>query len=245
MTFDKLSNREQVLIFIVIATFVAGGYGLFRFVPELKKLTELQANVIANKEKVKNPQFPDEPMDDIDDLKVKAEALEADLESLHVSLDSVSKSLAPTDSQEMILKISEAARSAGVRVIESVPYLVQKKVTVAANDTNQQKISKRAQKKLNKSIRKANGANAGASGASGGIPKEGELIYRLVNELENPRPFQHIGVEGSFVNLQKFIQNLRNLPWQATIVKLDIDISTQTSQQGLPQPITAKMIVAM
>jgi hypothetical protein len=79
MTFDKLSNREQVLIFIVIATFVAGGYGLFRFVPELKKLTELQATVIANKEKVKNPQFPDEPMDDIEDLKAKAEALEADL----------------------------------------------------------------------------------------------------------------------------------------------------------------------
>jgi len=244
MTFDKLSNREQVLIFIVVATFVAGGYGLFRFVPQLKKLTELQANVIANKEKVKNPQFPDEPMDDIEDLKDKTEALEADLENLHVSLDSVSNSLAPTDSQEMILKISEAARSAGVRVIESVPYLVQKKEPVAANDTNQQKLSKRAQKKLNKSIRKANGANA-ASGASGSMPKEGELIYRLVNELENPRPFQHIGVEGTFTNLQKFIQNLRNLPWQATIVKLDIDVSTQTSPQGLPQLITAKMIVAM
>lgn len=244
MTFDKLSNREQVLIFIVVATFVAGGYGLFRFVPQLKKLTELQANVIANKEKVKNPQFPDEPMDDIEDLKDKTEALEADLENLHVSLDSVSNSLAPTDSQEMILKISEAARSAGVRVIESVPYLVQKKEPVAANDTNQQKLSKRAQKKLNKSIRKANGANA-ASGTSGSMPKEGELIYRLVNELENPRPFQYIGVEGTFVNLQKFIQNLRNLPWQATIVKLDIDVSTQTSPQGLPQLITAKMIVAM
>jgi hypothetical protein len=244
MTFDKLSNREQVLIFIVVATFVAGGYGLFRFVPQLKKLTELQANVIANKEKVKNPQFPDEPMDDIEDLKDKTEALEADLENLHVSLDSVSNSLAPTDSQEMILKISEAARSAGVRVIESVPYLVQKKEPAAANDTNQQKLSKRAQKKLNKSIRKANGANA-ASGASGSMPKEGELIYRLVNELENPRPFQYIGVEGTFVNLQKFIQNLRNLPWQATIVKLDIDVSTQTSPQGLPQLITAKMIVAM
>lgn len=244
MTFDKLSNREQVLIFIVVATFVAGGYGLFRFVPQLKKLTELQANVIANKEKVKNPQFPDEPMDDIEDLKDKTEALEADLENLHVSLDSVSNSLAPTDSQEMILKISEAARSAGVRVIESVPYLVQKKEPLAANDTNQQKLSKRAQKKLNKSIRKANGANA-ASGASGSMPKEGELIYRLVNELETPRPFQHIGVEGTFANLQKFIQNLRNLPWQATIVKLDIDVSTQTSPQGLPQLITAKMIVAM
>lgn len=245
MTFDKLSNREQVLIFIVVATFIAGGYGLFRFVPQLKKLTELQATVIANKEKVKNPQFPDEPMDDIDDLKAKAEALEEDLENLHVSLENVSNSLAPTGSQEMILKISEAARSAGVRVIESVPYLVQKKVTVATNDTNQQKLSKRAQKKLNKSIRQANGANVGGSGASGSMPKEGELIYRLVNELENPRPFQQIGVEGTFANLQKFIQNLRNLPWQATIVKLDIDVSAQTSPQGMPQLITAKMIVAM
>ncbi len=243
MTFDKLSNREQVMIFIVAATFVAGGYGLFRFVPQLKALTELQASITQKKEKVSNPQFPDEPVEDIEDLNDKAAALEAELVNLRASLDSAENNLAPTDSQEMILKISEAARAANVRVIESVPYLVQKKDGATASAANQPKLSKRAQNKLNRATRKTSAANANA--ASGVTPKEGELIYRLVNELENPRPFQRIGVEGTYADLQNFIQNVRNLPWQATIIKLDIELSTQTSQQGLPQLITAKMLVAM
>ena len=41
MMLEKLTTREQVLIFIVVSTFVLGAYGLIRFIRESKKLAEL------------------------------------------------------------------------------------------------------------------------------------------------------------------------------------------------------------
>jgi hypothetical protein len=127
MAIEKISNREQVLIFIVVATFVIGSYGIFRVVPELKKLASVKETIVKNQDKVKNPVFPEEPNEDIDDLKDKLAAVSENTESTLINLSNIEKNLAPIDSQEMVLKISEAARSAGVRVIESVPYLVQRK----------------------------------------------------------------------------------------------------------------------
>lgn len=247
MKFDKLTNREQVLIFIVILTFVGGGYGLLRFVPELKKQGELQASIVKNKATIKSPNIPEEPFDDIDDLKEKITQLEAEFASIEITLENAEKSLAPTDSQEMVLKISEAARTAGVRVTESVPYLVQKKDgSTAAGQANTPKLSKRAQRRANRAASKVTTTNKGAAvtPATGSMPKEGELIYRLVNDLETSRPFQRITVEGSFADLQSFIQALRAMPWQAAIVKLDIDVAIQTPPPGMPQPLTVRMLVS-
>jgi predicted Zn-dependent protease len=216
-------------------------------VPQTKQLAELQATVKVNQDKIKNPNFPDEPTEDAEELKDKLEELENAMVNARANLDALEKNLAPTDSQEMVLKISEAARAAGVRVIENVPYVVQRKDGEAANQANKPKISKRGQRKLDREVRKKaqQAGGAAAASANGDIPKEGELIYRLVNELETSRPFQRISVEGSFADLQKFVQSVRTMPWQATIVKLDIDVAIQTPPQGMPQPITARMIIAI
>ena len=80
--------------------------------------------------------------------------------------------------------------------------------------------------------------------ATGNMPKEGELIYRLVNDLEISRPFQRLTVEGNFADLQTFIHALRAMPWQATVVKLDIDVAIQTPPPGMPQPLTVRMLVS-
>lgn len=228
MKFDKLTNREQILIFIVILTFVAGGYGLLRFVPALKKQGELQATIAKNKAAIKSPNMPEEPFDDVDDLKEKITKLEAEFAGIEITLENAEKSLAPTDSQEMVLKISEAARTAGVRVTESVPYLVPKKDgSTATAQANVPKLSKRARRDRAKKI--ASGSKrTSVMPATGNMPKEGELIYRLVNDLEISRPFQRLTVEGNFADLQTFIHALRAMPWQATVVKLDIDVAIQT-----------------
>lgn len=246
MILEKLTNREQVLIMIVLTTFVAGTYGLLRFVPELKKLTEFKATVEKNVEKVKNPKFPEEPNEDPEELKEVQAEFEFELASLRSNLESLEGNLAPTDNQEMLLKISEAARAAGVRVIESVPLVVQKKdgeATQAIAKKGSKRNQRRQAREERKKARKAGTQNTNPVAFN--VPKEGELIYRLVNELETPRPFQRISVEGSFTDLQRFIQSLRAMTWQATIVKLDIDVSIQTPPQGMPQPILVKMIVAI
>lgn len=237
MAIEKFSLREQILMFLVVATVVGGSYGLFRFAPEHKRLNTLKDTVLANQEKVKNPTIVEEPAEDADDLQDSIDKLEAELASLKSTQESAEKNLAPIDSQEMVLKISEAAREAGIRVIASVPYVVQRK-----DDATQvvKKISKRKARRLAKA-----GVVSGAESVVGTKPKEGELVFKLVNSLENARPFQQISIDGNFTDLYQFIQSLKRLPWQATIVKLEIATGFQTPPPGISQPITAKLLIAM
>ena len=238
MAIEKFSLREQLLIFLVVATVVGGSYAIFRFAPQHKKINELSATLKANVEKVKNPVIVDEPIEDAEDLQESIDKLEAELANLNGTLDDIEKSLAPVDSQEIVLKISEAARASGVKVVSSVPYIVQKKEELGQPT---KKFSKRVARKLAKKAKSA----AAIAPVLGVTPKEGELVYKLVNHLQTPRPFQQISLDGNFFNLYEFILALKKMPWQTTIVKLEISTGFQTPPPGLSQPITAKMIIAM
>lgn len=250
MAFEKMTQREQVLVLIVIGIFVGGAYALLRYVPQTKALNELSATLEKNKQEIKNPKFPDEPMDDAEDLKEKDDEITAQLNSLRISMETEERNLAPTsENQDMLLKISEAARVAGVKVIESVPYIVLRKDGESTN-ASKPKGSKRTQRKLAR-VERQNALKSGSKGtgagstAQGAIPKDGELIYHLVNDFDEARPLQKLSIEGGFNDLQTFIQAVSNMQYQATIVKLDIEVKIQTPPQGMPQPLMAKMIIAM
>ncbi|MDX1914474.1 MAG: hypothetical protein SFU55_02720 [Methylophilus sp.] len=250
MAFEKMTNREQVLVFIVVGIFVLGAYGLVRYLPVNKSINELNASLEKNKQQVKSPKIPDEPVEYPEDLQERDALLEQQLVTLRNNMDTYEKNLAPIGNQDMVLKISEAARAANVKVIESVPYIVQRANGEATTVQNKPKLSKRAQRKVDREARKkarktGSVVTSGPTGAQGAIPKEGELIFHLVNDFEEARPLQKISVEGAFSDLQNFIQAIANMPYQTTIVKLDIDVKIQTPPQGVPQPLMARMIIAM
>lgn len=252
MDMQKMTAREQVLILIVIGILVGGAYALMRYVPQTKVLNDLSAAVEKAKQEVKNPKFPEEPEEDIGDLKEKEQELEAQLNSLRISMQSEQTKLAPTNqNQDVLLKISEAARVAGVKVVESVPYLVQRideQVTTAKKvDTAKSRAKQRRRMKTLAKTGRRTDMNAGATGpgAQGAMPKEGELIYELVNSLDEARPLQRLSLEGGFRDIQSFIKALTIMQYQVTVVKLDIDVKFQTPAQGVPQPLMAKMIIAM
>jgi len=252
MNFEKMTQREQVLILIVVAILVGGAFALLRYVPQTKLLNQLSASLEKNKQEVKNPKFPEEPEEDVEELKDKDEEVTAQLDSLRITIETEEKKFAAAnDNQEMLLRISEAARAAGVKVIESVPYLVQridaeavssKKVDTKKSRSKQRRRNK-ALAKMGRSAKPITGMTG--PGAQGTIPKEGELIYHLVNDFDNARPLQKLSVEGNYRDLQTFMLAISNLQYQVTIVKLDIDVKIQTPAQGIPQPLMAKMIVAM
>ena len=121
MAIEKFSTREQFLIFLVAATLILGGYSLFRFVPHNKKIGEQKAALVANQEKMKNPSILEEPVDDIEKLKNQITTLDKELVDANVALEKAEKNLAPVESQiqiqEILVKISEAARAAGLEVV--------------------------------------------------------------------------------------------------------------------------------
>ncbi len=199
MNLSKLPNRVQYVILLSIVLALLGFYSSSIFMPKLNELRELKTQAEQSEARVKVPNIPEEPGENPQALQARIEVLESEVVAMRRTLSEAGTSLAPTNSQEMLLMISEAARVSGVRVMENEPYHMD------------------AQK--------------------------GELPYRLQNELE--RPFQRMRIEGSFTALQAFVVALKNLPWQATIMKFEIRVASPIAPQGVPQPITANMIVAM
>jgi hypothetical protein len=251
MAFEKMTNREQILIMVVLGVLVVGAYGLLRYKPQTKVLNDVSKTLEKNKQEVKNPKFPEEPLEEVEDLQVSADEFSAQLNILRMNMESAQKLLAPQSAnQDMLLNISEAARVVGVKVVESVPYLVAR-IDAKAEDANKNVALKRSKQRRRDKVLKNSGrsrsVNTGFTGpgTEGAIPKEGELIYQLVNSFDTARPLQKLSVEGSYSNIQSFIQSLSNMQYQVTIVKLDIDLKFQTLAQGLPQPLMAKMIIAM
>lgn len=252
MNLRNISTREQVLIFIVAFTVIVGGYGLLRYRPALKTLSELQANNVKTAERAKNAVIPDEPSEDSGELKAKIVVAEKSLAELQLSMDDVEQKMATEeDAQELNLLISDVASNAGVRIREKVPYLVPRvaptagAVPVVAAPAPQ--LSKRQQRAANKVAKKRGLTAAGSDGVAvnAAAPKEGELIYRLTNELEEPRPFQRVAVEGSFTQVQQFVQGLSKLPFMVTVTQIQIELSPLTPPAGFPQPLVAKMILAL
>ncbi|MDD2932503.1 MAG: hypothetical protein PHO76_01305 [Methylotenera sp.] len=244
MNLRNLSTREQILIFFVAFTVVVGGYGLLRYRPALKALAELQASNIKTADHAKNAVIPEEPVEDIDDLKADVLAADSELAAMALSFTDVEQKLAPEDSQELRLRISDVATNAGVRIRENVPYLMPRVAGGAVAATPVQKLSKRQQRLANKAARKA-GATSAAGAIAAAAPTEGSLIYRLTNELETQRPFQRVSVEGSFVQVQSFIQELGKLPFMVTVTQMQIDLSPITPPAGYPQPLVVTMILAL
>lgn len=244
MNLRNISTREQVLIFFVAFTVVAGSYGLLRYRPALKALTELQASNIKTADRAKNAIIPEEPIEDIDDLKTDVASADSELAVMKLSFIDAEQKLAPEDSQELRLRISDVANNAGVRIRENVPYLVPRVAggTVAAAPA--QKLSKRQQRAANKAARRSGGTSP-AGAISAAAPTEGGLIYRLTNELDTQRPFQRVSVEGSFAQVQSFIQELGKLPFMVTVTQLQIDLSPITPPAGYPQPLVVTMILAL
>lgn len=245
MNLRNISTREQILIFIVALTVVAGGYGLLRYRPALKTLAELQASNITTADHAKNAVIPDEPMEDPDELKEALAEAEKDLETMQLSMTDVEQRLAPADSQELRLSISDVANNAGVRIRENVPYLVQRTAKAVAGDVvSAPTLSKRQQRVANKAARRS-GRAAAAGAVTAAAPKNGELIYRLVNDLDEPRPFQRVSVEGNFAQVQHFINALGKLTSMVTVAQIQMELSAQTPPSGYPQPLVVTMILAL
>lgn len=245
MNLRNLSTREQVLIFIVAVTLVGGGYGLLRYRPALKALGELKAANVQTETRLKTAEIPEEPMEDPEELNAAIAEAGKEFASMQLGFSDVEQRLAPVDSQELRLKISDVASNAGVRIRENVPYLVPRAAGPAAPSASAPKLSKRQQRAANKTARRSVGATPGGAAVTAAAPKDGELIYRLVNDLDEPRPFQRVSVEGSFNQVQRFIGELDKLPWMATVAQIQIELSAQTPPAGYPQPLIVTMILAL
>jgi hypothetical protein len=253
MNLNTLQKKYQWMIVIVVIMIIFALYIFFRLVPRYQEVSMLGKQLAADVKLLKNPKIPEEPLEDAEYLKKKLNNITGNIEAIGGQAKNLEQRLAPIDSQDVILKISAVARTSRVKVVQNLPYLVQRRAP--AGESIDEKVKKKKltpaaerklRKKLQKQAKKAKKNAAKFGGIVGALTREGELMDKLVNDFAEARPLQEIKVEGTFDNLKKFIEGVQVMPWQVTIVKFDVDVKqVQKAPQGLPQLLSVKMIIGM
>jgi hypothetical protein len=164
---------------------------------------------------------------------------EASLARIQGGMHAVDERLAPADSQELKLRISGLAQQSGVFIIENKAFvpaaLLQSSAAAPARK------SKRA--------RRAAAAAAAAAPAQSTIPsplhESDGLVARMSPGTPLHRPMQQLGMEGDFEGVRNFIQGLDRLPWQVTIVQFKLEAKPVDPPAGMPQRLSANLILAL
>jgi hypothetical protein len=253
MSLNQLDSKKQLLILLMVVLLLLGLYVKFRMLPAINDVAQLNKQLQVDETLLKNPNIPEEPLEDIDDLKDRISVLDVELEELTAQSTSLAKNLPEMNSQDVMLKISEAARASRVRIVSNVPFMVRKRPNYAAqanNTDSKKKLSATEQRRHERAVRKAmqraqkQAARSGAATAGVGVyTQEGELMDKLVNDFEVSRPLHEIKIEGTYQNVKSFIEALQGLPWQITVVKIDYSLLGQNTAQGYPQPLLVEMII--
>lgn len=252
MSLNQVDSKKQFIILIIAASLLMGLYVNFRFLSAVNDVSQLNKQLQTDEALLKSPNIPEEPLEDIDDLKDRVSVLEVELEELTAQSSTLAKNLPEINSQDVMLKISEAARTSRVRIVSNVPFLVRKRPNLASNSNtaSNKKLSLAEQRKRERAVRKAMqrakkiAAQSGTTAAGvGAYTQEGELMDKLVNDFEVSRPLHEIKIEGTYQNIKSFIEALQGMPWQITVVKIDFSLLGQNTAQGFPQPLIVEMII--
>lgn len=266
MNFSKLSPREQVLALLVAVAMLLMLYGLLRFKPGLADLESMRKDSAAIQAKISSTKIPEPPAVSIEDMKKELETVSADITRLQSEVAGVQSRFAPFDSQELQIRLSEIARKSLVRIRDRKLYIQNPGVAGAKTNTNANSKAAREQRKA--ALKAAKQAAKTGKTASGKTePKKMEpapAALPLFDSIKNPlpgglhdlpallvadgaakRPLQQLVIEGDFRGLQRFIAELEQLPWLVSVVKMDVAISGKEPPPGLPQPLTATLVISL
>lgn len=262
MDLNRLSTQQQWAVLLLLVVLLASPYAIKRFWPAYQLLVEHQQRLSKNQNTIKNPNYPESPIEDEEDILANLQELQQNSDLLSSQTDTLRNRIPALDSQDILLELSTAARVNNITIVENIPYLVQRVAPVGSTQASKKSdVAKTdASQPLAKLDKEQRRAQRGARGTSqmqntapmtGVVPREGELIYEVVNKLDEPRPLQRIVLQGTYFGLMGFIESIRNLPVQVTLVSMNIDtlmqLGSQNPQnmQGMPQLIRVSVVVAL
>jgi DNA gyrase/topoisomerase IV subunit A len=225
MNIKELNTRERILAGLVIIAIVLGGYGLVRFQAKQNDINKLTLQRDATLNRLAKMDIPNEPKEDIDDIKRALDDQEKALEALKEHALQVESHLAPADSQELKVRISQLAIESGVKIKVNE---VLKPPTVRVEQTNK----KRRDKPQEQSSEVILPINAG-------------WVARLSPGSMYQRPLQRLEVDGDFLSLRRFIHGLEMLPYQVTVVRLNINKLDVAPLRNMSQLLKTELVLAL
>lgn len=264
----KMSPREQTLALVVGIVVVAVLYGSFRLKPALAEMDELRASITETDKRIKTTKIPDPPAKDAEALRKEMQVMEKEIPQLKEDAKSLLSRLAPADSQELQILISDLARKNMLQIRERLPYDPAKSASVEIVRREDAQASALALRRADRAMRKAmreGKKTAQATPATSSKPEPSVATVKLAfDEFKNPpsgslhdlptrfasagndkRPLQRLVIEGDFRGLQRFIAGLEQLPWAVSVVKLDVAVIGKEPPPGLPQQLSAVLVLVL
>jgi hypothetical protein len=251
MDISKISLREQVLVLLATTIIVGGAYGAFRYYPAHKAIVDIKKNTVMMDVAIKSGKVPDEPFEDVEDLRGDLAALEAELSESQKRMQEVESRLSPADSTEVRLAISEAARNALVRISANeeyrvtVPPPVDKKATASASKSASKRLGDAAQRRA-RNERRAARVNGAALTVNQVSPDQANhLIRKMAINGPMERPMQRLTMEGTYSGIMEFINALEQIDQMVTIVQFQLIPTQQTPAPGYSQRLNATLVLAL
>jgi hypothetical protein len=255
MKLSKMTLREQLLVLLTVLVIVGGAYGAFRFYPANKAIANIQKNTQMMDNAMRTGKIPEEPFEDAEDLKLDIEELEFELADAGNMVKGAEQRLSLGDTTEVRLEISEAARTALVRINANEEYRVMVPVPTgatpspAASAQPQKRLgdgAKRRLKQAERAARQASRYSAGSRGVASVSPDQAtELIRKMAINGPMERPMQRLTMEGTYAAIMRFIESLDEMGKMATIVQLQLVPAAKAPPPGYNQRLTATMVLAL
>lgn len=224
----KLTTSEQILIAITVLIIIFGAYSLLRFIPKYQDITSLERSTEKTARKLLKARIPNEPDQDVQQLISQLDDQEQAMTLISNMANSVQQRLAPIDSQELRVLVSQLARDLKVRI--------------TANERIEGKapaVKVIAQKKNKKITKKIESTKDIA------LPASYSWLDRMAPNTLYYRPLQRIELVGQYRSIRAFIQELDNLPWQVTVVRLKIEQQAITPLRGYAQALKTELVLAL
>jgi hypothetical protein len=226
MTLSKLKTTEQILLAMVIIALTVGTYTFFRFIPKNDAIAKLHRQTEKTQSKLLDADIPNEPEQEVEELLKELDEKERTLALTKSMADKVSQRLAPFDSQELKVRISELATSSGVHI----------KTNEAFRPSTFSKPNKLKPKAKTK---------ASPNPSNLILPVNRSWIERLSSQSVFHRPLQRLVLDGDYHAIRTFIYGLEKLQWQVTPVRASIELLPISPLRGHPQRLKAELVLAL
>lgn len=228
----KLKQSEQILIAITLFVIIIGAYSVLRFVPKYQDISAQERSAAKTERKLLKARIPNEPDQDAQQLLSQLDDQEHAMALISDMADSVQQRLAPLDSQELRVLISQLARDLKVRI-----------TTNERIEGKAPALKMVAQKKRKKKNQKT--ANANEENKNIALPATYSWLDRMAPNTLYHRPLQRIELVGQYRRIREFIQELDNLPWQVTVIRMKIEKQSITPLRGYAQALKAELVLAL
>lgn len=237
MKMPSLNNREQLLLSLCLTVLLWGSYGYFRFYPAHKVITEMTQSADATEQRLKTSTVPDEPTEDIEKLTQQLADQERAIEAIKAQVDAMEQRLAPADSRETIVGISQLAQDSQVRIRINELFKTPPPAATAAPA-----VAVPTGKKAKRNAAKASEPTVSSPVI---LPNTAGWVARLSSGTLFGRPQQHIELEGSYTAIRQFIHGLEELPYQVTVLRMQLEKQPTLAPPGYPQLLVAELVLAL